>query len=94
MAEEEGFCRLSEEVAYRRYLTVYDSRVKHPPTDTGPVDTLSSSKEQGFMSSVFQGSVHSYDVVSSRHSRFCVIFPFHPDENGRGGKVMRIRLRR
>lgn len=33
--------------------------------------------------------VFEFDVVSSRNSHFCVVFPFHPDREGLGGQVRR-----
>ncbi|CAD7696188.1 unnamed protein product [Ostreobium quekettii] len=38
-----------------------------------------------------QETVHEYDVVASRYPHFCVVFPFHSNGNGRGGKVTVLR---
>jgi hypothetical protein len=85
-SESPSFAIESEEVAYGRYMTVYNRRVAFPPRPSEPVCADPAKKE-----------IHEFDVVGHPNANFhfCITFPYHPpaDKNAHWseGEVTLIR---
>lgn len=81
MAARPSFTIESEDVVYKRYMTVYNRRVVFPSRDTpGGAGGIEGTGGAGGDESSAPPEVHEFDVVGhpGANFHFVVAFPFHP----------------